>query len=190
MRQVYNVAWAIKDASGTALSRPYKTKDVGVCTLAYPTIRPSHCLSNKISNVASPRLGYTYKTPRQAWCPNIHLKWTFPLPYLPFEKSKLRSLMVEDKRQVTSSIFLCPAPTRASDATAKIIINLNKCQIVGEFLKWWSDEILFKKSVIPSRWGSTIACLPAPLRRYRTSDNESWKKFSVRTAGYKVWRRM
>lgn len=58
--------------------------------------------------------------------------------------------MVEDKRQVTSSIFYAPPPTRANDATTKIIINLNKCQIVGEFLKWWSDEILFKKSVIPS----------------------------------------
>ena len=79
-------------------------------------------------------------------------------------ESKLRSLMVEDKRQVTSSIFLCPATHKASDATTKIIINLNKCQIVGEFLKWWSDEILFKKSVIPSTWVSMMACLPVSLR--------------------------
>lgn len=41
-------------------------KDVGVCTLTYPTFRPSHCQPTRISNVASPRLGYTYKTPRQS----------------------------------------------------------------------------------------------------------------------------
>ena len=54
----------------------------------------------------------------------------------------------------------------------------DKRQIVGEFLKWWSDEILFKKSVIPSTWVSMMACLPTLTCR-KPGSKPSMEKFCM-----------
>ena len=47
-----------------------------------------------------------------------------------------------------------------------------------------------RNSMIPSTCVSTIACLPTLLCRYSRSEWLSMKKFSVRTAGHRVFLRM
>ena len=63
----------------------------------------------------------------------IHLKWTFPLPYL-LQVSSLRSLNAEDKRQVTSSICTARQPVPAGKAmtdVAKSCEQYKFCFLLG-----------------------------------------------------------
>ena len=93
-------------------------KDVGVCTLLISSSGLG-VPTRKISNAASPRqMNIQYSHIKQGvW---IYTKMDAPLPYL-LSEIKLPSLMVEDKRQVTSLPICIAHPThRASQASANL----------------------------------------------------------------------
>lgn len=106
---------------GAPLSERIQNKDVGVLLLLILSAGLGEP-TRRISNAASPRQGWYYRSPHfLVQRLNRHRLWTLPLPFPLLVKYKPPSLHSEEKRQVTSS-YVCP-PDPATIPKSKIQLD-------------------------------------------------------------------